>query len=502
MFRKELTWLFLFFSLAAFSQKGYEIQVQIKGLHDSSIVLGHHFGNNIYPDDTAKLDKTGKAVFKSKKKDLPGGLYVIYLPTKNYFDILINNESKFSIENDTADLFKNIKFKNSKENEVFYAYQFFLSQKRDALNKIAEQIKKSANETEKKPLRDKMTEIDKEVAGEIERIANANPNLFATKFIKATRNLDIPETPKGPDGKVDSTFQYRYYRSNYFYNFDISDPRMLRTPLYENKVMTYIEKVVPQIPDSIYPELDMLLKKSRSSEELFRYMLVTLFNYYGKSQIMGFDALQIYLAEKYYIPEATWSDTTYMKKLKDFVKKDKPLILNAPAPNVKLVLVPSNHFIEAANDSAAKRYPHVGQISDLYALKAQLKSDYLVVFFWDPDCGHCKKSAPVMHDIAKKLKAKGVHVLAVATVFGEEGKVKWVDFINAHGFYEFDNCWNPYDYDYKLKYNIESTPQIFILDKKNIIQAKRIGPEQVEEIIDMLIKRDEFLKNHSQEATK
>jgi len=370
------------------------------------------------------------------------------------------------------------------------------------LTKLGDDYKKSKDEAEKKKLRDEMEAVDKEVAGEIVKITNANPGLFASKFISATRNLDIPESPKGPDGKIDSTFQYRYYRSNYFKNFDISDPRMLRTPLYEGKIMTYIEKVVPQIPDSLYPELDMLIKKSHTSEELFRYMLVTLFNYYGKSQIMGFDAVQIYLAEKYYIPEATWSDTAYMKKLKDYVKKDKPLILNAPAPNVKLVVIPSSHFMDAVNDTAAKRYPHIGQIADLYTIKAQLKSDYLVIFFWDPDCGHCKKAAPVMYDVAKKLKEKGVQVLAVGTVFGEEGKVKWVDFVNAHGYYDWVNAWNPYDYDYKVKYNIESTPQIYILDKQNTIQAKRIGPEQVEEIVDVLIKRDEYLKNHPVEVKK
>ena len=374
---------------------------------------------------------------------------------------------------------------------MFYFYQRFLSARREELNRMNVQFKK-ASEEEKAKLRSQMENIDKKVAAVIDSIEKSNPALFATKFIKATRNIDVPPAPKGPDGKIDSTFQYRYYRAHYFDNFDISDPRLLRTPLYEGKIMNYIEKVVPQIPDSLNPELDMLLKKSRTSEELFRYMLVTLFNHFGKSQIMGFDGVQIYLAEKYYIPEATWSDSAYIGKLKDYVAKNKPLLLNTPAPNVKFVVVPSSHFIDAQHDTAAKRYPHVGQFIDLYSIKA----DYMVLYFWDPDCGHCKKSSPVMHGLTKKLKEKGVIVLSVGTVFGEAGKIKWVDFVNQHGFYDWMNAWNPYDYDYKLKYNIESTPQLFILDKDKKILAKKIGPEQVEEIIDMLIKRDEYLKTH------
>ena len=40
-------------------------------------------------------------------------------------------------------------------------------------------------------------------------------------------------------------------RKDTFHNFDISDIRLLRTPFYETKLMTYIDKVVPQHPDSL-----------------------------------------------------------------------------------------------------------------------------------------------------------------------------------------------------------------------------------------------------------
>ena len=61
--------------------------------------------------------------------------------------------------------------------------------------------------------------------------------------------------------------------------------------------MNYMTKVIPQIPDSIIPEIDMLIEKSRADSNLFRYMLITLFNYYGKSKIMGMDAVQVHIAD-------------------------------------------------------------------------------------------------------------------------------------------------------------------------------------------------------------
>jgi len=78
--------------------------------------------------------------------------------------------------------------------------------------------------------------------------------------------------------------------------------------------------------------------------------------------------------------------------------------------------------------------------------------------------------------------------LSISTLFGEDGKIKWVDFVNEHGLYDWINAWNPYSYDFKLKYDVTSTPQIYILDENKQIVAKKIGPEQVEEIISLMIK--------------
>ena len=74
--------------------------------------------------------------------------------------------------------------------------------------------------------------------------------------------------------------------------------------------------------------------------------------------------------------------------------------------------------------------------------------------------------------------------------FGEDGKVKWTDFVNEHKLYNWINAWNPYSYDYKIKYDILSTPQIYLLDKNKKIIAKKIAVEQVEDIIDAFRKNE------------
>ena len=47
-------------------------------------------------------------------------------------------------------------------------------------------------------------------------------------------------------------------------------------------------------------------------------------------------------------------------------------------------------------------------------------------------------------------------------------------------------------YEYKINYNIMATPQIYLLNHNKVIVAKKIGPEQAEEIIYTLIKQSDL----------
>jgi len=469
------------------SQKSYEIKVNVKPFKDTILVLGHHFGSSIYPDDTAKVDKNGNGVFK-KNKVLPGGLYIVYLPNRTYFDVIIDKNQQFSIENDTTDLFKNARFKNSPDNDEFYKYQMFLAGNRDKMKQFGEIKKNSKTQKTKDSINAEIRKIDESVKEYVKQLSARAPESFVAKFVKSTQEIDVPDAPKDAKGNIiDSLFQYRYYKENYFANLDLSDPRLIRTPaaIYEQKVKTYIDRVIPQIPDSINKEIDMLISKARTSDDLFRYMLVTLYNHYGQSQIMGFDAVHVHIIEKYYIPEAHWADTTSISKLKDYVKRTKPLLLEKKAPDAKLIKIDKEHFMAASKDEALKKNVYVGSEITIHTLKAE----FLVLIFWDPDCGHCKKSLPELYEVYNKLKDYQVEFLSTCVVFGEEGKVKWINTINEKGYYNWINAWNPYSYQYKEDYDISSTPQIYILDKDKKIIAKKVGSEQIEEIVKTLSKR-------------
>lgn len=459
--------------------KGYEISVKIKGIQDTSIILGHYFNKPLYPDDTIKVDKNGAGTFKGPEL-LPEGLFVLFLPNSKTIEFIIGKDQVFALETDTINLLENLVFTGSAENETFCDFQKYMMKKQIELKAQNEILQNADNQNDKDKAKATIESLTNDRKIKIEEINTKYPDLFVSTFLKSTLDIVVPDPPKDSNGKIDSTWQYWYYRTHFFDNFNISDPRLLRTPLYEDKIVYYLDNVVPQIPDTLIKEVDFLIEKSRTDSSLFRFMLITLFNRYGKSNIMGMDAVQVHIADKYYIYDAWWSDKKFIDDLKERVAILKPLVLGKVAPDFQLLNVPADHFKAAENDTALKNYPHAGSFFNIHNIQA----DFVVLLFWEATCSHCKESVPALYKVYKEeLEAMNVKVLSISLLFGEDGKIKWVDFVNKNKLYDWINAWNPYDYQFKITYDVRSTPQIFILNSKKEIIGKRIGSEDVAGLI-------------------
>ena len=466
----------LLFSANASSQsKGYKIEVTVNGIHDTTAILAHYLGKSMYPDDTATLDKKGHGVFKKAKK-LQQGLYILYLPNGSYFEVIIGADQHFSLKTDTTDYLKNLIVEGSPDNSIFVDFQRYMIDKRTEMTELQKAHKEAKSEKEKEKIINKIEKLNEERKEKVNKIIDENPDLFVSTFLKATAGeVEVPD-----DIKDDKKKGYAYYKAHYFDNFDISDVRLLHTPLYEDKILHYLDKVVVQIPDTLIKEIDYIIDKAKSDSALFRYVLITLFNKYGKSNIMGMDAVQVHIADKYYITEAWWSSEEFITDLKKRVKVLKPLLIGKVSPNPQLRYVPSEHFKEAKNDTALKRYPHAGSFFNIHDVDA----DFTVLLFWEATCSHCKKVFPKVYSLYQdSLKAMNVEVIAISTLFGEDGKEKWIDFVNQKQAYDWINAWNPYDYKYKEIFDVRSTPQIFVLNKDKEIIGKKLGPENIAELI-------------------
>ncbi|MCW3072059.1 MAG: hypothetical protein JWO44_1949 [Bacteroidetes bacterium] len=451
--------------------KGYDLKFTVKGLKEgSNCILAHYHYNFQLKKDSVKSNAKGEFEFKGEEK-YPEGMYLIIFPdaspNKKYFDFVMDDVQNFTLETDTTDYIKGMKVKGSEENRIFFDYQHFISKEQKLIEPLREQFKKIKNNKDSsKLLQDKMSAIDKEVKAYKAELLQTNSKLFISKLLKATDEPEIPEAPVQADGKKDTLFAYHYYKTHFWDNFDFSDERMLRTPIFHPKIKQYLDKLTPQIPDSINIGVDYLIERGKANPEVFKYLVNLLVYDYESSKRMGFDAVFVHIVDKYYMTnQVNWLDSTRMYKVKERAFILKPLLLGKKAQNISM------------QDST-------GKTVSLWDVKAK----YTIVVFWDYSCGHCKKDIPALNELYKsKLKKMGVEVFAVET---DDGLKEWKKFIKEHDL-NWVNVIEQDDYKRavtKKLWDIYKTPIMYLLDENKVIKAKHLDNEQLENFIEMLEK--------------
>ena len=456
-----LSIIFISLNLRAQVLTSYEFKMKIKGVSDTTLFLAHHYGAQQYVIDTVKINSNGEAVF-SGNDTLPGGIYLCVAPSlKNkYFEFIVSGkEPKFQMETDTFDFVKNMKVTGSKENTIFYEDLNFINTKKNEITLLKNKLQ-SVGETseEGKPIKEEMKAVNKQVEDERAKIISENPELFYSSFLKCITDIKIPEAPLNPDGTKDSTFPIRYVRAHYFDNINFNDERLLRTNMYDIRIKKYLKDYVQKTPDSINVAVDFIINKTKVNKYTFQFVTVMLLNEYANSKIMGFDAVYVYLVDKYYSTgQAFWLDDVGLYRIQAQADKIRPILIGKQAP--PLILQDSLN-----NDIA------------LYSINKK----FTVIVFWSPDCGHCKKDMPKFEKLYGELSPLGVEFYAV---YSEEEFDKWKKWLREHP-YSWINVANIKNKEsFQVKYNVDQTPMIFILDKNKKIIGKKIGVDQVKEII-------------------
>lgn len=487
--------LFVFgicFVQSTFSQKttGSAVKVKINGVNPKdTLYMASYYGPKQYYKDTAIVDGKGIATFESKEK-YPGGIYSIVLPDKKtYFEFLMV-ESSFSMETVKGDqqvMTEHVKAKDSPENALFFEYLHFISGKQKESEPYRKVMTDSLASAEKKEeAKKQLNSIDDAVIAYKKNLIKNNPNAFVTKVLSVSQEPEVPENwPLKENGDKDSSFPRKYFMSHFWDGIDFSDERLLRTPVFHNKLERYMTKLTVQVPDSINRSADYVCNKARANKEVFKYVVHFITNHFEKSQIMGMDAVFVHMGENYYMTgDAYWMDSTQIAKVSERVRKTKPTLLGNIAPNLIL------------QDSAEVNWINLKNV----------KSKYTILYFWDSGCGHCKKETPKLKELYKKVKDKGVEVYAVGTELENAAWKKYIrenqlDWINVSDNPEINK--NAYKYlqyttieslNFRDTYDIYSTPRVFLLDENKKILAKRIGVEQLEEMLNTLFKKEEAKK--------
>jgi thiol-disulfide isomerase/thioredoxin len=497
-----------FFSLALtavcgisqMNAQGYEIKVSIKNSKDSVCVLTKYTWEQPYKVDTAKVDKNGNMVFTGKTP-LEKGIYSIYSPKRSalYFDFIVNESQKLTITTDTVNFYDKMKITGPKENTDFVEFVKFMGGRNMERMSYEKEVKAMKTPDSTKLLVAKTAAIFREIKKYQQDYLAKNPNSYISTIIRLQMDTDVPNAPKGMAAGDTAIWKYQYYKAHYWDGINLNDIGTLNTnKIFADKIKRYFDKVLVQHPDTLAKESDIIISKIGNNKETFKWVTHNLTYGAESSKVMGMDAFFVYLVDKYYITgKAYWLDEKQLQKVIDRANILRHLLLGKPAQDLRLAdtsaVAPLKKMgIDTASDSETLTrlyYANQQNIEKLLVNMFSIKKDYTILLFWDVDCGHCKKEVPVILESYHKMKKEGISV-EVFAVYTQHEYGKWknyikenkLDWINVADVVHLNNL--------KEKYDIFSTPVIYILDKNKVIQAKRIGAEQIEDVIKMLEKKN------------
>jgi len=406
----------------------YNVDIQVNGYTNDTLVVGYYHGDKQLVRDTLYSEKPGK--FKLAGKDtLASGLYLLLTyPDKEFIQFNVNDEEKnFSIEYD-LDKKHIIKFKGSKDNTIFQEYVKLLHDLKPQAQVLRDTIAVLTEKKEDSSSFEKdLDNLDKQVTEKQELIMKDYPNSISAKIIKSGKEVDVPEFENSENQQLD---RYLYYKSHYFDNLDLMEP----------------------------------------AEESFRYYLSTFLNKYGKSKVIGYDAIYVHLVDKYYgAGKAPWVDEENMLKIVDNANKIRPSLIGKIGADLQVY--------------------KEGEVETVTL--SEIDYEYLVLLFWAPDCGHCTKMMPKFVEFNEHWKDTGVKVFAICTKHSDKTKTCWeslekkdmLGFINAADEYHRSK--------FKTKYHVSTTPKVFILDKNREILMKSIGADQLDSVMREILTRDD-----------
>ncbi len=475
---------------------GYDIKINFKGCKDTMVYLVKYTWDTQYIADTCKKIKNGQIQFKGNK-ELDKGVYTLVSEGKSiYFDLFINENQKFTINTDASDVVKNLKVSGNKENEQFFAYINYITQKNVDFGKVRDQTKGKSKEDSTKFMNDKVKAFNEDVKNYETSFMNKVKGTYLYDVLNLKTEKEPTDVPKAKNGRPDSVYTYYYYKNHFFDGIDFKDERIIRTPFFDDRVKKYFDNVILMHPDTVIKEIDKVLAKCEP-ENLVYNMLIGYFTYkFEQSKIMGFDKVFVHIADKYIISgraSKVYTEET-VGKIKERVDIMRNLLLDSRVPELYCIdttyggMVRKMGFDTASSSKSITDIylKNVDRLTPLYKTLYALQAKYTVLIFWAEDCGHCQTEVPKLHEALKDIKGSiDFKVFAVQTK--DELYNNWKKFIIEKKLTDFIHVFDPIHINnLKEKFDIYSTPVIYILDKDKRIKAKRLGSEQVVEMLKTL----------------
>lgn len=217
--------------------------------------------------------------------------------------------------------------------------------------------------------------------------------------------------------------------------------------------------------ESVCRIIDTLCAKTKRSENLYKRVSDELYLYLANSEEYQMQRGSLYLVENYILPDSLlWNDSRYIMQLKEAVNVFNMNRVGEVAENLELT--------DESGSSVA-----------LW----DIKSNYKVLYFYKPGCAVCDESTKRLRRLWLEYGERmDCAFIAVNTVQRRE---EWLKYIveNELGWINlWDDTKSNVIFD---RYFLKEVPQIYLLDKNNVVVGKNLTPSDVEELLKAQEKR-------------
>ncbi len=443
--------IFLFLQLlvlSLISQNSYNISFEAEGMQSDTFYLAHYYTDKFLIVDTS-YHAVDQAHFKGDEK-LKHGIYLLANDKKEKVaEFLVDDEQSFQIR-----LFQDGRFpeiKNSKTNILFYEHLKITNQVVQQIDSIRQAISNGKIDAFKGQAEIKVL-ADSLKAYRSQKINDEPLSLFSM-ILKA---MEEPQIPVNLQQNKEAAFQF--YKNHYWDLFDLSDERLLNTPFLAHKLENYFNQIIPPIADSVIREIDNLVVNAADNQDAINFMMWHFFSEYQVPKYMGLDKVFIHIVDNYFLQDRVSNiNSSLMEQIIDRADKIRPTLIGNLAPDMWLI-----------------------DTTDNYRSFREIKHEFVVLFFWDQTCSHCKKEMEVLDKIYNSKKYD-LEIFSINTTNDMEG---WRYFLNEKPYpWIHVNGTKSMTSDFHDLYDIYSIPVIYLLDEDKRIIAKRFAANHLEDII-------------------
>ena len=215
----------------------------------------------------------------------------------------------------------------------------------------------------------------------------------------------------------------------------LCDERILNSRLLKNKLDKYFDNSsTTQTPELICNKIDEFVLSTDECQEIRDYILW-------------------YLYSKYFNPEKTENELVYIHLVDEYFSK---LEIENLTENIRKEIIRRADVLRKITiGQVAPSFQYIDENGDIVDLD-DIRSKFTVLFFYKPDCQKCIRDKRILGLVKKRIN--NIEILHID--ISEENNSTSQDIID--------------------KYDIMTTPTIYLLNEKKEIIAKHIKAERIE----------------------